>query len=130
MAVIAKKNPYRSEDNKLKGDDPTEEKDGLAALLATSDDEEEKTAEELLEEEEEPDPVLWEKATKQAESEGQGDNEKYIKFLYTELEEEAAGVDLDGDGEAGEPEEHKETVLEEPKEKKRKSFFNLMGYGK
>lgn len=144
VAVIAKKNPYRNEKNRLKGDDPTEDgADKLAeALIGEEESDDELTPEEMLGEEagaELPegitDPELWAKAQEQAESEGQGGNEKYIKFLYTELQEEEAGVDLDGDGEAGESTEHKESVLGadapvEEKPKKSKSFFSLMGYGK
>lgn len=145
VAVIAKKNPYRNEKNRLKGDDPTEDgADKLAeALIGEEESSDELTPEEMLGEEADAeempegitDPELWAKAQEQAESEGQGDNEKYIKFLYTELQEEETGVDLDGDGEAGESTEHKESVLgadalPEEKPKKAKSFFSLMGYGK
>jgi len=105
----------------------------------SSIEEDELTTDEMLAEEpdeEAPpdvDPKLWAKAQEQAEAaEGLGTNEKYVKFLYTELQEEEAGVDLDGDGEAGESVAHKESVLETeaPPGKKSKSFFSLMGYGK
>lgn len=141
VAVIAKKNPYRNEKNRLKGDDPTEDGADKLAEALLSEESDELTPEEMLGEEaseespEDVDPKLWAKAQEQAESEGQGSNEKYVKFLYTELQEEEAGVDLDGDGEAGESTEHKESVLGadallEEKPKKSKSFFSLMGYGK
>lgn len=141
VAVIAKKNPYRNEKNRLKGDDPTEDGADKLAEALLSEESDELTPEEMLGEEAsegspgDVDPKLWAKAQEQAESEGQGSNEKYVKFLYTELQEEEAGVDLDGDGEAGESTEHKESVLGadaplEEKPKKSKSFFSLMGYGK
>jgi len=105
----------------------------------SSIEDDELTTDELLAEEEsgeetppDVDPKLWAKAQEQADAEGLGTNEKYVKFLYTELQEEEAGVDLDGDGEAGESVAHKESVLETeaPPGKKSKSFFSLMGYGK
>ncbi|MBK7034729.1 MAG: hypothetical protein IPH49_16080 [Ignavibacteria bacterium] len=144
VAVIAKKNPYRNEKNRLKGDDPTEDSEDslMEALAGEEESSDELTPEEMLGEEASPeespedvDPKLWAKAQEQAESEGLGTNEKYIKFLYTELQEEETGVDLDGDGEAGESGAHKESVLgaeapSEEKPKKSKSFFSLMGYGK